>query len=99
MTLEVLTPDKLLFKGNVKQVVLPGLDGSFGVLDNHAPMISALKKGTVKVEQNLGENKGDLFGDFEAELNKKHKDDAEFTFEINGGVIEVKENKMIVLAE
>ncbi|MCG8575246.1 MAG: hypothetical protein MI810_10210 [Flavobacteriales bacterium] len=99
MFLEVITPDETLFKGNVSSIVLPGLDGSFGILDSHAPLVSALKKGTVKIEQNLGENKPDIVGDYEGKLNKEHKDDAEFTFEIGGGVIEVKENKVIVLAE
>ena len=36
MLLEVITPDELLFKGSVTHVQLPGLDGSFGVLNNHA---------------------------------------------------------------
>ena len=99
MFLEVLTPEELLYKGNVKHIVLPGLDGSFGVLDNHAPMIAGLAKGTVKVEQNPGENKADITGDFEGKLNKEFQNNNEFTFEINGGVIEVKANKVIVLAE
>jgi len=68
MHLEVLTPDETLFKGTVNTIVLPGLDGSFGVLNNHAPMISALKEGIVKVEQTIGENKPDIIGDFEGRL-------------------------------
>jgi F-type H+-transporting ATPase subunit epsilon len=39
MLLEVITPDETLFIGNVSHVVLPGIDGSFGILKNHAPMI------------------------------------------------------------
>jgi len=99
MQLEVLTPDELLYRGTVKSIVLPGLDGSFGVLDNHAPMISGLKKGVVKIQQDLSANKPDITGDFEGKLNKMHQNAAEFTFDINGGVIEVKGNKVIVLAE
>ena len=49
MFLEIITPDKKLFSGEVKSVQLPGSGGSFGVLKNHAPMISSLKKGTIKV--------------------------------------------------
>ncbi len=78
MHLEIVTPDKKLFSGEVKSVKLPGTDGSFGVLNNHAPIIASLKKGTVKVtEQNQ----------------------AVQNFEIKGGVVEVQNNKMIVLAE
>ena len=49
MFLEIITPDKKLFSGEVSAVKLPGTDGSFGVLNNHAPIIASLKKGTVKV--------------------------------------------------
>jgi len=49
MFLEIITPDKKLFSGEVKSIKLPGKDGSFGVLKNHAPIISSLKRGTVKV--------------------------------------------------
>ena len=44
MILEVITPDEVLYKGHVSQVILPGLDGSFGILNSHAPLISALAK-------------------------------------------------------
>ena len=97
MLLEVISPDELLFKGNVSHVVLPGLDGSFGVLSSHAPMISALKKGLVKVDQNVAENKDEDV--YNGKLNAQFKDQSTFTFEIKGGVIEVKDNKLIVLAE
>jgi len=49
MFVEIITPDKKLFSGEAKSVKLPGTDGSFGVLKNHAPIISSLKKGVVKV--------------------------------------------------
>lgn len=96
MLLEVITPDEMLFKGNVTHVVFPGLDGSFGVLSKHAPMISALVKGSVKVEQIIDENKGE---ENIGKLNSEHKADSVFTFDINGGVVEIKDDKIIVLAE
>lgn len=49
MNLEILTPEKKLFSGEVYGVQMPGISGSFEVLDRHAPLISALKAGTVKV--------------------------------------------------
>jgi F-type H+-transporting ATPase subunit epsilon len=49
MTLEILTPEKRLFSGEVYGVQLPGIGGLFEVLDRHAPLVSALGKGTLKV--------------------------------------------------
>ncbi len=45
MHLEILTPEKKVFEGEVTVVTFPGADGSFQVLDNHAPLISLLKEG------------------------------------------------------
>lgn len=52
MVLEILTPEKKIFSGDVYGVILPGIGGSFEVLDKHAPMVSALKAGTVKILTN-----------------------------------------------
>jgi len=49
MKIEILTPEKKLFSGEAYGVQMPGLTGSFEVLEKHAPLISALKAGTVKV--------------------------------------------------
>jgi F-type H+-transporting ATPase subunit epsilon len=48
MYLEILTPEKKIFEGNVSIATFPGADGSFQVLDNHAPLISLLKEGVVE---------------------------------------------------
>ena len=49
MLLEIITPEKTLYKGEVSLVQLPGIDGSFEILENHAPLISVLAKGKIKV--------------------------------------------------
>jgi F-type H+-transporting ATPase subunit epsilon len=49
MTLEILTPEKKLYSGEVYGVQLPGIDGKFEVLNRHAPLVSALGKGNLKV--------------------------------------------------
>jgi F-type H+-transporting ATPase subunit epsilon len=49
MQLEIVTPDKKVYTGKVKLVQVPGTNGSFEVLKNHAPIISTLEKGKVKV--------------------------------------------------
>ncbi|RZK42850.1 MAG: ATP synthase F1 subunit epsilon [Pedobacter sp.] len=77
MTLEILTPDKKVFEGEVTAVTVPGTLGSFQILRGHAPIISTLEDGPVIIKGSEGEN----------------------TFSIKGGVVEVLDNKIIVLAE
>ena len=48
MHLEIITPDKKIFEGEVAIVTFPGSDGSFQVLNNHAPLVSLLKDGVVE---------------------------------------------------
>jgi F-type H+-transporting ATPase subunit epsilon len=72
MKLEIITPDKQLFSGEVTAIVLPGIDGELGVLENHASLITTLKKGTVKITD--ASKKEQLFevtgGVFEVANNK-----------------------------
>jgi F-type H+-transporting ATPase subunit epsilon len=78
MKIEIITPEKKVFEGDIKSVRVPGKKGSFQVLKDHAPIISTLEKGPViMVDQ----------------------DGKEIVFEINSGVIEVKTNKIILLAD
>ncbi len=78
MFLEIITPDRKLFTGEVKLVQVPGTKGSFEILKNHAPIVSSLEKGTVKI------------------INQQDQEDF---FDIEGGVIEVKKNNIIILSE
>ena len=78
MNLEIITPEKKLFSGEIKLVRIPGTAGSFEIMPNHAPLISTLEKGEIKV---ISTN------------------DKEEHFEIGGGVIEVRGNKVIILGE
>jgi F-type H+-transporting ATPase subunit epsilon len=48
MHLEILTPEKKIFEGDVLIATFPGADGSFQIMDNHAPLISLLKEGVVE---------------------------------------------------
>ena len=52
MKVEIITPDKTIFKGEAILVQLPGIEGSFAILDNHAPIISILNKGVIKIIKN-----------------------------------------------
>ena len=55
MRLEIITPTRTLFAGDVALVQLPGIDGLFEILKSHAPLVSALKEGRVKVEDEQGQ--------------------------------------------
>ena len=77
MYLEIITPDKKVYSGKVNIVQVPGSKGSFAVLEYHAPIISTLEKGRVKIVEGS----------------------AESFYEISGGIIEVKDNNVIILAE
>ena len=90
--LEIRTPDKELFHGEVDQVILPGKDGSFGILKNHAPLIASLTKGRVKVDAVRVINMAII--PIEGETTTKEN---QYLFEINGGVVEVLNNQVTVL--
>ncbi|HKR03536.1 MAG TPA: ATP synthase F1 subunit epsilon [Bacteroidia bacterium] len=60
MHLEIITPDKKLFSGDVISVLVPGAAGQFQVLNNHAPIISTLIKGKVKIKTKEGEKSFDV---------------------------------------
>lgn len=77
MHLDIITPEKNVYTGEVEMVNLPGSDGSFGIMKDHAPIVSTLKAGEIKVVENGNEK----------------------LFPVNGGVVEVNNNKIIVLAE
>ena len=51
MYLEIITPEKLLFAGEIKLIKLPGISGSFEIMTNHAPIISILSQGKIKVRE------------------------------------------------
>lgn len=73
MTLEILTPERKLFSGEVYGVQMPGISGSFEVLDKHAPLVSALKAGRVKILRDKQAHVAhyDIKGGFVEVLNNK----------------------------
>jgi F-type H+-transporting ATPase subunit epsilon len=73
MNLEILTPEKKLYSGEVYGVQMPGISGSFEVLEKHAPLVSALKAGRVKVLKDRQSHAAffDITGGFVEVLNNK----------------------------
>lgn len=92
MYLEIITPEATLFSGEVTSVAVPGVSGEFEILNNHAPIVSLLKEGYVKI-----------YGDIKLEEDvedKFEKDKNNGTWlAINSGTLEMKDNKIIVLAD
>jgi F-type H+-transporting ATPase subunit epsilon len=77
MFLEIITPDKKIFSGEVTSVSVPGTSGRFQMLNKHAPIISTLLNGPVKVVV---------------------KNETQ-TFNVIGGVVEMLDNKVMLLAD
>ena len=93
MKLDIITPESGIFSGEVTAVSLPGKDGIFQVLNNHAPIISALSEGILSI-------------DLESPFSEEQKNEAieiespeKISVKIKGGVAELTNNKLIVLAE
>jgi F-type H+-transporting ATPase subunit epsilon len=61
---ELVSPEKLLFSGSVEQVDVPGLEGDFGVLEGHAPVVATLRPGILTVHVSDGAQKIVVFGGF-----------------------------------
>lgn len=55
MKVRIISPDTTLFEGTAKLLQLPGVDGLFELLNNHAPIIAALKAGTIRMQEEEGE--------------------------------------------
>lgn len=96
MHLEIITPEAKLFNGEVLSAQLPGVEGSFQLLNNHAPIISALSKGTIKLDLAQGTQ---TFEPIEGKVEPSLKNDKILMVHIKGGVIEMQNNKVIILAE
>ena len=91
MILEIISPEKIIFTGEVESVAVPGVDGEFEMLNNHAAIVSNLKKGAIKVygDINLNETQKEIF----------KKGDKSYHLDINSGTVEMKNNKVTALVE
>lgn len=97
MHLEVVSPEAVLFSSEVDAVTVPGKDGAFQMLNNHAAIVSTLKEGTIKI--NMHSQK-----DFDATTLSKSivpsSEDAKvLTLSIQSGTLELNDNKAIILVD
>ena len=91
MRLEVVSPEATLFSGEVNSIAVPGANGAFQVLDNHAPIVSTLKQGEVKIlgKLNLDSSVKDQF-----EISDK-----ETILKIESGTVEMNNNQVTLLVD
>ncbi len=93
MILEIVSPEATLFKGEVTSVAVPGVNGEFQMLNNHAPIVSILTKGSVKINA----SQISIDSVHEAKFTKVNQQN--YWLPIQSGTLEMKDNKVIVLAD
>jgi len=93
MYLEIVSPEAVLFSSEIVSVAVPGVNGEFQMLNNHAPVVSLLIEGKIKIEV----SNPSIDEKFENRFNKT--EDGRLGFNINSGTLEMKDNKVIILAD
>jgi len=91
MHLEIVSPEQIVLSEKVDSVSVPGINGEFQILDHHAPVISVLKKGSIKLDPSVQLPK--------AAKDKFYEADSKLRLDILGGVIELKDNKVVILVD
>ncbi len=92
MYLEIISPEATLFTGEVESLTLPGTNGSFQLLENHAPIVSTLQAGNIKIKGNIS-----IAAQVENLFERISKE--ETLFAISSGTIEMRDNKIILLSD
>ena len=96
MQLQIITPEQVIFDGEIDAITLPGKDGEFQILNNHAPIVATLGEGTIKIAVHES-----TFKDFDNASGKVYSSPSQaktLLFDIKGGTLEMNNNKVIVLA-
>ena len=93
MNIKILTPEYVVFEGEVNSVLLPGKNGEFHIMNNHAGIVSSLVGGKVKLFANS------INDAFAKNFTKENEKDSVFSYVIKSGVVEFNHNKGIILCE
>lgn len=94
MNIKILTPELVVFEGEVESILLPGEMGEFHILNDHASVVSSLKPGKIKLITNKIEN--ETYAKFFTTEPQRNNC---YTFSTNGGVIEFNDNSGIILCD
>ncbi|APY08639.1 hypothetical protein BWZ20_10135 [Winogradskyella sp. J14-2] len=97
MHLEIVSPEATLFSSEVDSVVVPGVNGEFEMLSNHAPIVSILSEGTIRIKTHTQNHLA--FDELHGDVIPHADDNKVLTVKINSGTIEMKDNKLIILAD
>lgn len=97
MHLEIISPEAILFSSKVVSISVSGTEGEFQLLNNHAPIVAPLKQGIVKVRVDSQENLS--LNPLHNQLAKTKEDDQMITLPIESGIIEMKDNKAVILVD
>lgn len=94
MNIKILTPESVIFEGDVESVLLPGKNGEFHIMKNHAAIVSSLEGGKIKLFTNQ------IDKTYEKHFTKEvGTNDSIFSFPLLSGVVEFSNNKGIILCE
>jgi F-type H+-transporting ATPase subunit epsilon len=96
MVLEIITPEAKIFHGEADAVQFPGQEGLFQILNGHAPIISTLKEGEVKI--NIP-NSSKVIEGLNGKIVADKSNDKVLRLNVSGGVVEVQNNHVILLAD
>ena len=97
MHLEIVSPEAVLFSSTVDSISVPGTDGEFQMLNNHAAVVSTLKQGSIKIHVHTQEHLE--FVELHGKIATHSNDDKVLTLSISSGTIELKDNKAIILVD
>lgn len=96
MHLEVVSPEAVLFSSEVDSIAVPGTAGEFQMLNNHAPIVSTLKEGTIKIHVHSQTINSEELHD---KIVPSSDDKNVLTVSVQSGTIEFNENKAIILVD
>nr|WP_322625043.1 F0F1 ATP synthase subunit epsilon [uncultured Flavobacterium sp.] len=94
LSLEIVSPEGHLFKGNVTSVAVPGVNGEFQMLNNHANIVSILAQGSIKIAVADYKNVAELGSRF-----IKSDKDQKILLPVESGTLELKDNRIIILVD
>lgn len=97
MHLEVVSPEAVLFSSDVDSITVPGTNGEFQMLNNHAAIVSTLKQGTIKIQVHSQETL-DL-ENLNDKIERDTDDNKVLTIAIQSGTVEMKDNKAMILVD
>lgn len=93
MNIKILTPEFVVFEGEVKSVLLPGKSGEFHIMKDHAAIVASLNAGKIKVFTS------DIKEEYKQHFTRESEKESVFSFAMKSGVVEFSNNKGIILAE